>query len=959
VDPKIIILLSVLSAVGLGLGVGLAFVLIPAGRRSRRDLKAWENSPDARLRERAAEDTRQRKLLPFPTGRRRNSSVCGVITNLLRNRDGSYTKGYRLKLAPSIYDEDGRIEGKIDDIGSFLRSAYPPGTTFQFRLNVTPDNGEVIRNHVAARGEGHHTHALAGLLHTSSVGFYQEAVDRGVFRNMMLSLWVRVPVKHAHDRTGISALLPALRREIHRRGLFGFLKSLPAAYRRASDKAAVIRARADEEETMREAARVFRSVEAQCPTELGLEAMTREEIWDALFLSHRQNAVTSPELPDTPGSDIRDYTCAESVEGTGWFLMHGSYPVAVVSAFVPPQPVITADSMRKITANPALNFRHVTVTEFVTLDQKKSKKKLETAIRQAELTGNTFVGKRELKEDAKSRIRSLKLLLQHVEDGNELLVEARFYVVVYGERARTREELEASVAGLDADCETVIASIKKISGADAEREEPAALRAMYLRSMVGEFDAGVTGREQPEVADSLAALVPTESAWEGSRRKQILFVTPSGHMTGVDLYDRSKIKSPTVLITAASGEGKSVTGARIINTCLTQIPHLKVSAIDYKRSLGPLAETLHARDIEFDEKNLRALNDWYYPGLFEGARPDKVQLSFVEGSIRLLGSVEKTDVIGRSVVKTVVEEVYKIAVGRNGAGLPDFEPTLTSFLNVLRKYQWENDSARRRAEDLYVALNVYRRDPLLDAPTHPDFKADSVFDRFELESLSALDESVRGAMAYRIAAHVMRSIGDRLPDGTYRPVLLVFDEMKEIIKKYPAILEVIETATRMGRKDGVVTLLMSQAYEDFIGTEAEPNPIGIALAKNSGVKLIGKQIGGFHRLAEDCELAPNAVAAVRALKNVTGKHSQWLLVVGSGGDKVVELVQVNLSPSELWTFTTDTNEKNARTIIANHMPAWPTAVVVAALAEKYPSGLTADNLTGVDVGYVLDERMAA
>ena len=228
---------------------------------------------------------------------------------------------------------------------------------------------------------------------------------------------------------------------------------------------------------MREAARVFRSVEAQCPTELGLEALAREEIWDALFRSHRQNATTSPELPDTPGLDIRDYTCAESIEGTGWFLMHGSYPVAVVSAFVPPQPVITA----------------------------------------------------------------------------------------------------------------------------------------------------------------------------------------------------------------ASGEGKSVTGARIINTCLTQIPHLKVSAIDYKRSLGPLAETLHARDIEFDEKNLRALNDWYYPGLFEGVAPDKVQLSFVEGSIRLLGSVEKTDVIGRSVVKTIVEEVYKIAVGRNGKGLPEFEPTLTSFLNVLKK----------------------------------------------------------------------------------------------------------------------------------------------------------------------------------------------------------------------------------------------------------------------------------
>ena len=128
----------------------------------------------------------------------------------------------------------------------------------------------------------------------------------------------------------------------------------------------------------------------------------------------------------------------------------------------------------------------------------------------------------------------------------------------------------------------------------------------------------------------------------------------------------------------------------------------------------------------------------------------------------------------------------------------------------------------------------------------------------------------------------------------------------------------------MGRKDGVVTLLMSQAYEDFTWTEAEPNPIGIALAKNSGVKLIGKQIGGYERLAKDCELAPNAVAAVRAIKNVAGKQSQWLLVIGSGTDKVVELVQVNLSASKLWTFTTDTNEKNARAVVKRHRPNWPT-----------------------------------
>ena len=79
----------------------------------------------------------------------------------------------------------------------------------------------------------------------------------------------------------------------------------------------------------------------------------------------------------------------------------------------------------------------------------------------------------------------------------------------------------------------------------------------------------------------------------------------------------------------------------------------------------------------------------------------------------------------------------------------------------------------------------------------------------------------------------------------------------------------------------------------------------------------------------------------------------------TGTDKIVELVQVNLSPVELWTYTTDTGEKNARLTVQSSRPQWPMAVVVAALADKYPRGLTGEDLTHIDLDYVLGEQMAA
>jgi len=225
---------------------------------------------------------------------------------------------------------------------------------------------------------------------------------------------------------------------------------------------------------------------------------------------------------------------------------------------------------------------------------------------------------------------------------------------------------------------------------------------------------------------------------------------------------------------------------------------------------------------------------------------------------------------------------------------------------------------------------------------------DSPFDVYELDSLDQFPPRVQESLAYRVAAKVTRSIGRLNPDGTRSPTLLAFDEVHKIVDRYPAILRVIKKGARMGAKENVVTMLASHGYEDFEDIQD--------LTKTAGVKLIGKQLGGYEKLVEDAGLSPGAAAAINAIRNVPGSHAQFLLVLGSGDDKVVEVVQVDLSPMELWTFTSNPDERNARARVGALRQDWTMAECIAWLAQQYPRGLTAERLVEVDESLLLVDQ---
>jgi len=214
-------------------------------------------------------------------------------------------------------------------------------------------------------------------------------------------------------------------------------------------------------------------------------------------------------------------------------------------------------------------------------------------------------------------------------------------------------------------------------------------------------------------------------------------------------------------------------------------------------------------------------------------------------------------------------------------------------------------------------------------PTHADYENKSAFDVFELFSLRDFPQDIKLSLAYRIAAHVARCIGRRREDGTRAPTANLFDEMWEIKEEYPFIFKVLPHAGRKGPKENSITILATHSFEDIEDVAS--------LSKTGNVLFIGKQLGDYSKIVAHAKLSANGAEAIAPIKTA-GRFSQFVMVIGSGPDQVVDIVQHELSPLTLWTLTTNADERNARNRVLAYWPDWSDMQVHAWLAEHYPRG---------------------
>ena len=93
---------GIMTATGAGLGLGVGARLLSIGLRARHDLRKWKSSPDATGHRRIEEVEERRQRLARPAGRKRDSSIAGIIKDTLRHTDGAYTRGYEAELAATM-----------------------------------------------------------------------------------------------------------------------------------------------------------------------------------------------------------------------------------------------------------------------------------------------------------------------------------------------------------------------------------------------------------------------------------------------------------------------------------------------------------------------------------------------------------------------------------------------------------------------------------------------------------------------------------------------------------------------------------------------------------------------------------------------------------------------------------------------------------------------------------------
>src|SRR5437870_3156623 len=876
----------------------------------------------------------QSKALRRPIGRRRDSSIVGIYRDALRHKDGALTVAYLVELSATMFADDMLADIRYDDLARMLAFEKPPGTLIQFRYSTVPDPGQAITAVIDTRAsEG--THALASLLQSSNLDYLRNAAKGLPYRRSVMTMWVRVPPKKRGNSTmsALADLTNALRSEVKTRGLLAALRSLPEIYSRTADDSVVRRSLEDERHAYYNANRVWRQIENSSP--LTLRRFTREEIWEAVFLGHCQNASSVPVLPERLGRDLRDYLCGETIEGELSYRMHGDYPVAIVSMFTPPNEFVTADALRGLIGRRDFNSRHTVVTEYLFPEQRKETKRLDRRIKQVK---RTFT-KRDNPEGA-AALRSLRSVREEVAGARESLLPTRFYVLLFGERARNFAELKQSVDALDEQCEKIVSAIRQIPGANAEREEPEALRALYPSAIAGELSPKLTGRELTEVSNSVVALMPTEDSWSGAARPHTLLSTVTGRLVGIDLFDRNQIPSPLIQIIAAPRGGKSILMAQFACDILASLREASINAIDIGETLRPLVTVLGGRYIRPQPDEVRAINIWSYPKLREGEMPDDVQKALVVGDLKMLARVKDDDKTAEDIISAVVSQVYENIVSQNGPGRPLFEPTLSHFVAQLRTFPFDSEMVRERRETLVLGLSNYIGHPWLDAPTHPDYENKSSFDVFELGSLKDFPHDIKLSLAYRIAAHVARCIGRKREDGTRAPTANLFDEMWEIKEEYPFIFKVLQHAGRKGPKENSITILATHAFEDIEDVAS--------LSKTGNVLFMGKQLGDYSKAVAHAKLSPNGAEAIAHLKTAPGRFSQFVMVIGTGRDQVVEIVQHELSPLMLWTLTTNADERNARSRVLAYHPGWSDMQVHAWLAEHYPRGLTALGLREID-----------
>lgn len=876
-------------------------------------------------------------------GSTKQSNVLSVFPDgTIRTRDGGYIKGYKFRPSETFYASDDDVRRLYERFALLLTCGLPKDSIIQIRFDNQTDTGNLLNQHVmdltSVSGE---CDPVAQVLKQEELAYYFELAENGNFRVGSFQVWLYIPPpKKGSIKNGFEGIWDALSK-----GNFAAAKDSLFG----NEKAIVCRYLEDEEKCFEIVSRHFRTFEQNFP--LQTKPFSFDEVCVHLRLSHNPGSRSIPLPPKDIDTDWQSYLSRTAIkhEKDAWYLWHGSTPVTVITLFEPPEsnaenPTCYPGLMRFLTTNPTLRGRCTVIPEFIAFDKDESVTKLKKELKRMKETNTRPSGQVEFKDEKTKRIyQEKKQMLSELTSPGKALTNMRFHIVVRGQEVRFKDERKAILRELEDRAQDIIKMIhENMQGAQADFEDAVALREVYEKTLLGEISPKLRHREIKEQALSLACFVPAEADWKGvTKNPHNFFVNTSGELIGVNLLRNPYAAAPLTLILGSSGSGKSVTAADLISGVLGSIPQARVRACDYGGSLAPLVNLFNGRYFRFSVKDPRTINVWDYDGLERSEAPDDEQIEIVvKDTLILLGADERTET-GKdfiAVLEKCVRQVYSDEVPRNAPGRRH-EPRLSHLIRKLRTFPFQSADERNIAQRMASRLENFEGNPWVDAETHESYRQNSRFDVFELSSLDKLPDALRSCIAFRIGARV--GTGDDEIEGTHPPTLVVYDEVHEYVhNEYLSYtLRGAEKTVRHGRKKNKVPILITHSFDDIKNFPGFTSNIGsIFVGKQDDITSL-KALRKWNRAVEQ---------TIYNIDNQKGVAHQFVYATGQGDNQKITTIQVYLSPTSLWTFTTDPPEDEARKIVSNALPHWRWADVLVALARKYPRGLSFEGKTKLD-----------
>lgn len=514
------------------------------------------------------------------------------------------------------------------------------------------------------------------------------------------------------------------------------------------------------------------------------------------------------------------------------------------------------------------------------------------------------------------------------------------------EPARNRLEMEEAERQLSDRRQRVLHAMSRMNGARGIMEDAAKKRLFFsgLPAMADHENF----REHDALTLHAADLLPVEAPWQGTPNSPLLlFETPYRQLIPFSPFDPS-LSDANVLTIGGTGSGKTFMAQQFLLMSARANP--LISILERGDSYEPLVRLCGGRVITVDLEGSETLNPWDLP--VGDTEPKREKIAFLKSLARhMIGESPGTDTsLLDSVLTDAIARTYK----RRAAQLSSPIPTFADLRDELAQWRDEERNERAMDEARLAALKlrqwtgekgIYSK--LFDAPT--TMRLDSNWLFFNVEKLAS-DPRLETAMSMVIA----NAVSERSGGKTGQPSITVLDECWFLLDSAALAPEVVQLF-RTARKRNSSVWGISQAVEDFVGTETEPRPHGPGILKNSSTKIIGKQPGSAAPLAEHLFLNATAISEIKQFGSPRkGRGGEALLVLGEKAE-TTQTIRIVPTPIDYWVATTFPRERRYRHWYLRRHEGRPLLELYQELGTKFPAGLADAPPLAEEVSGAVDE----